>query len=114
MNDPVTDRNSLFHPLGSLPAEWSKFEREHAEHVAAMIADKVPAEAMGEDYMLGRLSEAMPEEVPSFERWDREWNKPNAWKDPEKLTSEARTMVSQLRAHVERLEVELRGAMVEV
>ena len=97
-----------------LPAEWSKFEREHAEHVAAMIADKVPAEAMGEDYMLGRLSEAMPEEVPSFERWDREWNKPNAWKDPEKLTSEARTMVSQLKVHVERLEGELRGAMVAV
>lgn len=97
-----------------LPAEWAKFEREHAEHVAAMIADKVPAEAMGEDYMLGRLSEAMPEEVPSFERWDREWNKANAWKDPEKLTSEARTMVSQLKAHVERLEGELRGVMVAV
>jgi len=95
-----------------LPAEWAKFEREHAEHVAAMIADKVPADAMGEDYMLGRLSEAMPEEVPSFERWDREWNKPNAWKDPEKLTSEARAMVKQLKAHVERLEGELRGAMV--
>ena len=74
----------------------------------------VVADAMGENYMLGRLSEAMPEEVPSFERWDREWNKPNAWKDPEKLTSEARTMVSQLKVHVERLEGELRGAMVEV
>jgi hypothetical protein len=95
-----------------LPAEWAKFEREHAEHVAAMIADKVPADAMGEDYMLGRLSEAMPEEVPSFERWDREWNKPNAWKDPGKLTSEARAMVKQLKVHVERLEGELRGAMV--
>ncbi len=97
-----------------LPAEWAKFEREHAEHVAAMIADKVPADAMGEDYMLGRLSEAMSEEVPSFERWDREWNKPNAWKDPGKLTSEARAMVKQLKAHVERLEGELRGVMVAV
>ena len=97
-----------------LPAEWAKFERGHAEHVAAMIADKVPADAMGEDYMLGRLSEAMPEEVPSFERWDREWNKPNAWKDPGKLTSEARAMVKQLKAHVERLEGELRGVMVAV
>jgi hypothetical protein len=54
----------------------------------------------------------MPEEVPTFERWDREWNKANAWKDPDKLTAEARTMVRQLKLHVERLEGELRAAMV--
>jgi uncharacterized protein YdaU (DUF1376 family) len=97
-----------------LPAEWAKFEREHAEHVAGMIADKVPESVMGDEYLLARLSEFMPEEVPTFERWDREWNRANAWKDPDKLTAEARTMVRQLKLHVERLEGELRAAMVAV
>lgn len=95
-----------------LPGEYAAFEREHAEHVAGMLKDGVPASTMGDDYALSRLAERMPEELPSFERWDREWNRTNAWKDPEKLNPEARQMVKQLRGHLEKLENELRAVMV--
>ena len=97
-----------------LPAEWAKFEREHAAHVAEMLADKVDPAAMGDEYLLARLAEFLPDEVPTFERWDREFNKADAWKDPSKLTPEARTMVRQLKVHIQRLEGELRAAMVAV
>lgn len=97
-----------------LPAEYAAFEREHVEHVAAMLKDGVPASTMDDDYALSRLAERMPEELPSFERWDREWNRTNAWKDPAKLNPEARQMVKQLRGHLEKLENELRAVMKPV
>lgn len=94
-----------------LPSEFAAFERDHAAHVEEMVKSGVSRELMGEDYRLTRFAEFLPDDVPSFERWDRECNAANRWLDPKELTPDARTMVKAIKAHVASLESELRGMM---
>lgn len=80
-------------------------EREALSGNASAIAEFEKPE-----YRLIRFADEF-DGAPDFETWDKDFNKPNHWRDPKGLTPEAITEMKLLRQSVNRLEGELREGL---
>lgn len=96
-----------------LPADVAKFKDWFAEHCREMQKDGVPADMLNADeYRLTKFQEFMPDaDVPTFDRWDREWNA-KSWIDPNALVPDARAEVDLLKQSERRLEVERKESLI--
>ncbi len=102
-----------------LPEDFKAFEasleetRAEMRKGAAMLG--IPADqADSEDVRLEHFVTCFPDDCPTFERWDKQWNKANTWKDPKTLTEEAKAEISLLRSQVTALENERRSLLSKV
>lgn len=81
-----------------LPEDWATFQAELAEKKARLTGDNA---ALYEDpeVILAELAERFPKDVPTFDRWSRDFAK-QPWTDPAKLTDAARAEIAQLKERV--------------
>ena len=91
----------------ALPNDWKTFQTRLASEKAACLGNEQALEAWESDeYQLSTLSEMFPKDVPTFERWSKDFaNDP--WLDPAGLTFEAIGDMKDCKEQIKRLEGEL-------
>jgi hypothetical protein len=91
----------------ALPNDWETFQTRLASEKVACLGNEQALEAWESDeYQLSTLSEMFPKDVPTFERWSKDFaNDP--WLDPAGLTFEAIGDMKDCKEQIKRLEGEL-------
>lgn len=94
-----------------LPADWSEYQNRLATQRAACEGTLKAIQAWESDeYQLGLLAEMFPKDVPTFERWVKDFEN-DPWLDPLALTFDAQGDMRDWKEQIKRLQAELAGVL---
>jgi hypothetical protein len=97
---------------GKLPNDVASFQVHWDKKIEEMTKAGLKDVATDEGLMLEEFATYMPEDdVPSFNRWDREWNRQATWCEPGSLTEGAKDQVRLLKTQLQKLQSELVNAL---